>query len=156
AGGTLSGIGTIDAASVSITGVLAPGNAGTPAGTLHLAGSLTFASAAAYLITVNGAAVSKTAVTGATALNRASVDVANGSTVTTRMKYTILTAAGGVHGTFNPAVTYNGQPGLLFYDANDAYFCIKCAALSSLLPPNANRNERAIAAAIDGFIIRTG
>jgi uncharacterized protein with beta-barrel porin domain len=161
--GTLFDGGAITAGSVNVNagGVLAPGLPHT-VGTLNIAGNLVFASAAAYLETISGAASSKTTVTGAVTLGGASVRIASGSTVTAGTKYTILTdTLGGLGGgnIFSPTVTYNGQTGTLSYDADDVYLMFGSAApanLLALLPPGAPQNVVNVANAIDNFLAGGG
>lgn len=100
AGGTLSGSGVVDPVNVTIaTGAtLAPGN-GTPGTSLTIVGNLAFQSGALYLVQLSGASASFANVTGTATLGGASVNVvAGGGSLAKR--YRILTAAGGVTGTF--------------------------------------------------------
>jgi uncharacterized protein with beta-barrel porin domain len=122
AGGTLTGTGTVGATQVNAGGTLAPGN-GTPGSSLTISGNLAFQSGAIYLVQVNATTSSFATVTGTAALGGGTVDAvfANGNV---KKKYTILTAAGGVSGTFAPAVNSNLAPGFsttLSYDANDVF-----------------------------------
>jgi YVTN family beta-propeller protein len=121
-------------------------------GTLAVHGSLAFTSAALWLVSINGASSSRVNVTGTASLGGASVAVAGGSLFVNGQKYTILTAAGGVSGTFNPVVGGVANA-TLSYDANDVFLCIACSRLiTPLLPPNAPINPTNVAAAIDAFI----
>lgn len=116
-GGTLGGTGSIDNVVVS-GGTLAPGNS---IGTLNVAGSLTFSAASSYMVEISGASSDLTRVGGVATLGGASVVVAPLGTVA--KQYTILTAAGGVSGTFNPVVS-STTPNLaasLSYDLNNVY-----------------------------------
>jgi autotransporter-associated beta strand protein len=149
-GGTLAGTGTVDPPTTTIMngGTLAPGNAAAPTGTLTIAGNLVFQSAAIYLITIDGASASKTSVIGGSAaLSGAGVNVASGSTFVVGTRYTILTADGGVVGTFNPTVTYGAYTGVLGYDRNDVYLTV----LPSLLP-GAPTNVVNVMGGIDNYI----
>jgi autotransporter-associated beta strand protein len=78
-GGTLLGTGMAGAVNVASGGTLMPGLPGT-AGTLNVTGNLVFASAAAYLILINGANASTTSINGTASLAGANLIVANGST----------------------------------------------------------------------------
>jgi autotransporter-associated beta strand protein len=157
-GGTLSGIGTVDPVTTTTMsgGTLAPGNPSNPAGTLTIAGNLVFQSAASYMTTINAARASNTSVSGGSAtLGGASVTIAGGSAIVGGDKYTILAATGGVTGTFNPTVTYLGDPGTLSYDGNDVYLTFAHSVgidLPSQLPPGAPANVVAVANAIDNFL----
>ena len=149
-GGTLAGIGTVDPPTTTIMngGTLAPGNAAMPTGTLTIAGNLVFQSAALYLISIGGASASKTSVVGGSAsLGGAGVSIASGSTFVVGTRYTILTADGGVVGTFNPTVAYGAYTGVLGYDRNDVYLTV----LPSLLP-GASTNVVNVMGGIDNYI----
>ncbi len=152
--GTLFDNSSITATTVSVNGgALAPGQPGT-AGTLNVTGNLVFASAAAYLITINGGTAAKTAVTGSAAPGGASVKVASGSTINFGQTYTILTATGGVSGKFNPNVTFGSLSGTLTYDADDVFLSFNGAGnrITPLLPPGTPQNVLNVAGALDNFL----
>jgi uncharacterized protein with beta-barrel porin domain len=145
AGGTLSGTGTVG--NTTVNGALAPGG-GTPA-TLNVHGSLTFSSAASYMIAVTPTAASLTNVVGTSNLGGATVNAnfAAGSYVA--KQYTILNATAGINGTFNPAVISN-MPTLtstLSYDANNVFLDV--ALLS--VPTGGNGNQQAVGNALTNF-----
>ncbi len=151
ASATLDGTGAVSAITVNGGGTLMPGLPGV-VGTLQ-ATAVTFASGATYQITINGATNSKVTASGAATLNGgASVAIASGSTINPNQKYTILTAAGGVTGQFNPNVTFGPLKGTLSYDANDVFLTFAFTNLAPLLPPGAPVNVVNVANAIDGFI----
>ncbi len=118
----LSGTGTVPGVLVA-GGTLMPGQS---VGTLNVAGNLVFASAATYLININAIRASQTNVTGVAALNGATVQVVDDSDITKRRVYTLLTASGGIIGTFNPDVVGVKNKVDLFYDANHVYLCDHC------------------------------
>jgi outer membrane autotransporter protein len=98
AGGRLQGSGT--AGSASIAGTIAPGNS---IGTLTFTGNLAFTSGSVFEVEANAAGQSDKIVVNGTA------SIANGTTVSVlaangnyaaNTSYTILTAAGGLSGTF--------------------------------------------------------
>nr|WP_233503434.1 autotransporter-associated beta strand repeat-containing protein [Sphingomonas psychrotolerans] len=98
AGGRLQGIGTIG--SARIAGTVAPGNS---IGTLTVMGNLSFLSGSTYEVEANAVGQSDNIVVGGSAA------IAGGTTVTVfaangnyaaNTTYTILTAAGGIAGTF--------------------------------------------------------
>jgi outer membrane autotransporter protein len=152
AGGALGGTGIVSAISVNSGGTLMPG---LPAvvGTLQ-ATSVTFASGASYLITINGASNSKVTATGAAAPNSgATVGVASGSTINLNQRYTILTATGGVIGQFDPNVMFGALKGTLSYDANDVFLTFNFTGIAPLLPPGAPINVVNVANAIDKFFV---
>ncbi|MEP9378736.1 autotransporter domain-containing protein [Aquabacter sp. CN5-332] len=100
-GGTLKGNGTVGATTIASGGTIAPGNS---IGTLTVNGPLTFASGSTYAVEINPQGQSdRIAVTGSATLNGATVSVtkAPGSYLP-GTSYTILTAQGGVAGTFGP------------------------------------------------------
>jgi uncharacterized protein with beta-barrel porin domain len=100
-GGTLAGTGALGVTQILSGGVLSPGNAAAPVGALTVSGSLAFQSAAIYMVTLNGTSGGSTTVSGATTIaNGAVVAVGAGSTPAVDTTYTILTATGGVSGTF--------------------------------------------------------
>ncbi len=108
-GTVLMGAGTIGTSTVSIDGggTLAPGN-GSAGTVLTIAGSLAFASGAFYLVQVNPSVAASTTVTGTADLGGATVQAvfAPGSYVS--KTYTILSAAGGVSGTFASSIVNTG------------------------------------------------
>src|SRR5262249_19329897 len=63
----------------------------------------------------------------------------------------ILTATGGVSGTFNPAVNSGIFVGTLSYDSNDVFLSFVAESLADLLPPGAPQNAVNVANAIDRF-----
>ncbi|MBO4228600.1 autotransporter domain-containing protein [Bradyrhizobium neotropicale] len=153
-GGTLSGIGIVDPATTTIMSgaTLAPGNAASPTGTLTITGSLVLQSAAVYLVTINGASASNTVITGGSAtLAGANVAIAPTSNIVLGTRYTILSATGGVVGTFNPTVLFGTSMGTLSYDANDVFITFAPARLVPLLPAGAPANLVRTATAIDNF-----
>jgi hypothetical protein len=104
-------------------GTLMPGQS---VGTINVRGSLAFTSAATYLININATTASQTNVTGIAILNGATVQVVDDKDITKRQVYTLLTASGGVNGTFNPNVVGVKNKVDLFYDANHVYLCDHC------------------------------
>ena len=105
-GATLSGTGIVDPATTTIMagGTLAPGNARNPAGILTITGNLAFQSAAIYRINVNPSTASFTNVTGSATLGGATVNAVFNSASYVNKLYSILTASGGVSGTFASGV----------------------------------------------------
>lgn len=154
AAGTLSGLGNTQNLSVN-GGTFAPGN-GTPGTSMTVTGSFVFQSAATYLVQVNPTTASFTTVSGAATLNGGTVSAnyANGNYIAKR--YTIVTAAGGVTGTFG-SVTSNNLPAnmnsSLSYDVNNAYLDLN---LNFGLPGTLNQNQQAVGNALTGFFNRTG
>ena len=109
--GLLSGTGRINAPfTTSVIGNIAPGTLGT-VGTLTLAGNLAMASGSTFVVDIGAAGVSDrlavvTAAPGSGLANiggRVILTPTAGTTVRSGDVYTILTAQGGVTGTFSPS-----------------------------------------------------
>ncbi len=105
AGGTLGGTGTV-ASTVINGGTLAPGNS---IGTINVQGSLVFSSAAAYLVEISPSAADRTKVTGAATLGGNVQVVAAPGSYVPGTTYTILSATGGVNGTFTSLTSNVGS-----------------------------------------------
>ena len=155
--GALTGAGTVGNTTVASGGGFAPGN-GTPGTFMTVSGNLAFASGALYLVQLNPSTASFASVTGTASLGGATVNAiyANGSYVA--KTYTILTATGGVSGTFGSLVNTNLPANFktsLSYDAHDAFLNL---SLSFIPPPNSglNQNQQNVANAIVGFFNSTG
>jgi autotransporter-associated beta strand protein len=121
---TLAGTGTVPGV-LMVGGTLAPGLP-IGIGTLNVRGNLAFTSAATYLVGINAITASQTNVTGIAALNGATVQVIDDKDITKRQVYTLLTATGGINGTFNPDVVGVKNKVELFYDANHVFLCDHC------------------------------
>jgi hypothetical protein len=107
AGGTLGGNGIVGNTAIA-GGTLAPGGAGGSAfGPLTVQGSLSFTAGSTYMIQVSPANAGRTNVTGTATLGGGTVSAVFQPGTYVNRQYTILTASGGVGGTFNPAVTSN-------------------------------------------------
>jgi autotransporter-associated beta strand protein len=152
AGGVLIGAGTLDPLAVTIAngGTFAPGN-GKPGSSMTIVGDLALQSGATYLVQLDPAAASFAKVTRSASLGGAAVNAvfANGSYVS--KTYTILTATGGVSGSFGALVNTNLPSNFrssLSYDANDAFLDL---ALNFTLPGGLNANQKAVGNALTGF-----
>jgi fibronectin-binding autotransporter adhesin len=147
AGDTLEGTGTIGGAvSISKGGTLSPG--GTAIGTITIGGNLAFAPGSNYRVDLSPGAADLTRVGGtATPAGAVNVIAAPGSYPASET-YTILTAAGGVNGTFDSLTTATNsiflQPSLR-YDANDVYLVLSSAPFSSVA---VTANQQAVAGAV--------
>jgi autotransporter-associated beta strand protein len=151
AAGVLGGSGTLGNTTVT-GGTLAPGSVGGSIfGPLTVQGSLAFTAASTYLIQVSPANAGRTNVTGAAALNGATVSAMflPGSFVD--RQYIILNATGGVSGTFNPAVLSNlaSLQSTLSYDAKDVFLNIQ--VLFSVPGSGLNVNQQNVANALTNF-----
>jgi outer membrane autotransporter protein len=152
-GGILGGTGLLPDTTIQSGGTLIPGLPGTPGGLLTIAtGNLTMNSGSLYLVNVGNGTTGFTSATnvtngGAAFLNPGSlIQVAgSGGAYTQGAHYTVLTATGGVTGTFsNPNNIALGHLGSMLaqvsYDANDVFLNLVPASLLSLLPPGASTN----------------
>jgi autotransporter-associated beta strand protein len=151
-GGTLGGNGIVGNTTIN-GGTLSPGNS---IGTLTVQGSLVFTAASSYMVEVSPSAADRTNVTGTATLGSATVNAsfAQGSYVT--KQYTIVSAAGGISGTFGSLVNTN-LPSIfaasLSYDANNAYLNLDLA-VSQL--PGLNNNQKNVANALTNSFNATG
>jgi autotransporter-associated beta strand protein len=152
AGGILGGNGIVGSTVIN-GGTLSPGNS---IGTFTVQGSLVFTAASSYMVEVSPSAADRTNVTGAATLGGATVNAlfASGSYIT--KQYTIVSAVGGISGTFGSLVNTNLPSPLvasLSYDANNAYLNLDLA-LSQLT--GLNINQRNVASAVTNFFNATG
>ncbi len=102
-GATAGGSGTIGGLAVASGGTLAPGN---PVGTLTSTGSATFAGGSTYAVDIDAAGnADRLAVTGTITIDNdvrlVVTPVTNHSAFSLGARYTILTATGGITGTFS-------------------------------------------------------
>jgi uncharacterized protein with beta-barrel porin domain len=137
-GGTLSGTGTVGNTQINAGGIFAPGS-GAPGGTMQVAGNLAFQSGAIYLVQISPSTASSANVTGSATLGGATVNAAFASGGYVAKQYTILTATGGVNGTFGTVASTNLPKGFqtsLSYDGTNAYLNLAL----SFTPPNPNPN----------------
>lgn len=148
-GGYLGGTGTVGGVVVNNGGTVAPGNS---IGTLNVNGNVTFNAGATFQVEINaGGQSDKIAATGTATLNGGTVQIVPlGGGFLANTQYTILTATGGVNGTF-ATLTTTGSPlvsGQLSYDTNNVYFLLQqiggFGTLSGLTP-----NQAAVAGALD-------
>jgi outer membrane autotransporter protein len=139
-GGTLGGTGTVGNTTIN-GGTLSPGNS---VGTLTVQGNLILTAASTYLVEISAAGADRTNVTGTATLGGARVVVVPTAGAVGNQRYTILTAAGGVSGTF--AASASNFNTMLSYDANNVYLQLQ-AALGNTTP--LNQNQQAVAGAIN-------
>ena len=123
-GGTLTGTGTVGNTQINSGGIFAPGAAGMPGTSMTVSGNLVFLPSSMYLVEINPTTASFANVTGTATLNGASFHANFDLGNYTAMQYLLLSAAGGVFGTFSAFDISNLPSGLsysLSYDANDVY-----------------------------------
>jgi uncharacterized protein with beta-barrel porin domain len=154
-GAALTGLGIVGNTTIANGGLLMPGN-GTPGTTLTVSGNLAFQSGALYLVQLNPTASSLVNVAGKATLGNATVQAnfTTGSYIA--RQYTILTASGGIDGTFGSVVNFNAPPNLatsLSYDSSHVYLNLGLAV--SLLP-GLNVNQKNVADALTRFFDANG
>jgi autotransporter-associated beta strand protein len=146
---TLGGSGTVGPTLILADGILSPGN---PIGTFTVNGNLIFAAASFYLVQAQGKTADLTMVTG-TATLAGTVVFSPLSGTLTRSYSGILSAAGGLSGTFDsvaaPALFTAG----IGYTSNNVslFLSSTISQISGL-----TRNELAVAAALDNSFNTTG
>ena len=152
AGGTLSGTGTVAKTTIN-GGTIAPGNNGI--GSIGVAGNLTITSSGTYAADIGPSTADLVSVTGAATLSGTLEAVAAGGTYHPGMEYTLVTATGGISGTFS-TLTIVGSLGptrpRLAYDADDVFLILDPNALTPILV-GATPNERATAGGIDTSLL---
>ncbi len=146
-GATVGGTGTLPTTTVNAGGTLSPGSS---IGTISINGNLVLGTGSVYRVEVSPTSADRTNVTG-TATLAGEAQLVFGSGSYTANNYTILSAAGGLNGTFN-SFTTDGLPvtlsASLSYTATD----VLLVTLSSQIAPLLVRptpNERAVAVAQD-------
>jgi len=148
-GGYLGGTGTVGGIVVNNGGMVAPGNS---IGTLNVSGNVTFNAGSTFQVEINpGGQSDKIAATGTATLNGGTVQIVPlGAGFLANTQYTILSATGGVSGSF-ATLTISGGPlvsGQLSYDANNVYFILQQVAGFATLP-GLTPNQAAVAGALD-------
>jgi uncharacterized protein with beta-barrel porin domain len=149
AGGVLMGSGTVGATQVNAGGTLAPGN-GTTGSSLTIVGNLAFQSGAIYLVQV-GASASFATVTGTATLNGATFNAVFGSGSSITKQYTILTASGGINGSFAAVSNTNPLAGFLdglSYAGNNVYLNLTAVLGRSTA---LNQNQQNVATALNNY-----
>lgn len=134
-GGRLEGTGTVGAVTLGTGGIIAPGD---PSGTLTVAGDLNFNPASTYEVEVDPLSTDSDLihVTGQAYLKSAAVfHVGAAGPYAPESVYTILTAEGGIVGTFgsvasnfaylDPSLEYDDNNVYLRLTRNEADFCLQ-------------------------------
>ncbi|KNY19054.1 autotransporter-associated beta strand repeat-containing protein, partial [Methylobacterium sp. ARG-1] len=150
-GGTLSGTGKIGDPLIEAGGRLAPGSAAA-IGTLAIHGPLTFAPGAFYTVRITPTSNDRTDVTGPVTIQGGTVQVLAGSgTYTPALRYTLLTATGGITGTFSTLQTTSNlaflTPSLSYEPHGLALGFAQTAPLTSVAT---SPNQARIAGALNG------
>ncbi|HXS06265.1 MAG TPA: autotransporter domain-containing protein [Rhizomicrobium sp.] len=152
-GAKLTGTGKVGAVTVASGGTLSPGVAGVP-GTLTVQGNLALASGANYVDAISPTVTGLTRVSGMASVDGAlTVNAASGS-YAIGQHYTVLSAVGGLSGTF-ASVSTSGfgvyQP-TVGYDANSVFLTLSVNAVSPFLPAGLGTNGINAAKGIDAAI----
>ncbi|WP_158813844.1 autotransporter domain-containing protein [Methylocapsa sp. S129] len=153
-GGALSGVGALSKIEVLEGGVFQPGS-GAPGSSINVGGALGLSPGSIYVVNLNPSIASFANVSGSAAPHGATVAALYSGGSIAKQQYTILSAAGGVFGTFNPQVA--GLPDLtaaLSYDATHAYLDIIGLNYGQSGPLNANQQN--VAHALSGYFNATG
>jgi autotransporter-associated beta strand protein len=155
-GALLTGTGTIGSLAVANGATVAP-SAGGSIGVLTVAGNVTFAAGSTYQLATTPAGQSdRITASGTATIAGGTVRVlAGGTTYSPSTSYTILSASGGVTGTFanvttnlaflTPYLDYTGNAVTLNLTRNDISF----------VDVAQTRNQRAVATAIQGLAINS-
>jgi autotransporter-associated beta strand protein len=153
-GGTLSGTGSVPGVTVASGGTLAPGSGGS--GKLSVNGPVSFASGSNFLINTSSAGSPSLAVAGLASLGGTISVQSTDGTYLLGQKMTVLTATGGVSGSFTAApVPGTGKAqfaSTVSEDANNVYLAINLAQLSPLLPGGSALNQTNAIAGVDAGI----
>jgi uncharacterized protein with beta-barrel porin domain len=158
--GTLGGTGTLGNTVVGNGATLMPGN-GTPGSSMTVAGNLAFQSGAMFLVTLNPTTASFASVGGTASLNGTAAAVYLAGNYISK-KYTVLTAAGGISGTFGSLVNTNVPANFtstLSYDANNAYLNLALNFVPNPAPnfgSGLNTNQQNVANTLVNFFNATG
>ena len=123
----LAGVGQVGTTTLYPTAVISPGNDGSPMGTLTVNGNLSFGQNAIYR--VHADPTSNTSdrihVTGVATLDGSVAHVGPNGNYAPRSTYNILTADGGIQGTFTGASSaYAFLTPTLSYDAKNAFMTL--------------------------------
>jgi uncharacterized protein with beta-barrel porin domain len=146
-GGTLAGSGTFNALNINNGGTLMPGTPGVGGGKITVNGNLNFTSGATYAVSVSPDAAGTTAVTGRANLAGTITLIATGGQYSAKT-YDILSATGGLNGTFstvNVVGSFGALKPVLTYD--DLFLTLVPNLL--ILPPGAPVNPTNVANAIN-------
>jgi autotransporter-associated beta strand protein len=158
AGGTLGGNGTVGSTTID-GGTLSPGNS---IGTLTVAGNLILTAASTYMVEVSPTSSDFTHVTGTGTPGGATVAAQFGAGSYVEKRYTILTADGGVNGTFSGPVNTNlpaNFKSALAYDGNNAYLDLALDYTPSTPPDYGNGlniNQHNVATTLTNFFNTNG
>lgn len=123
----LAGVGQVGTTTLYPTAVISPGNDGSPIGTLTVNGNLSFGENTIYRVHADPASTAsdRIHVTGVATLDGTVAHVGPNGNYAPRTTYNILTADGGVQGTFKGASSdYAFLTPTLSYDAKNAFMTL--------------------------------
>ena len=153
----LSGTGVVGSTTIANGGAFRPGN-GTPGSSMTVSGNLALQSGALYLVQVNATASSFANVSGGATLG-GTVSASYGNSGNLAKRYTILSAAGGIGGTFGSLANTNLPPNFttsLSYDTTHAYLNLSL----NFTPPGAEAgltgNQQSVGNALTGSFNANG
>jgi uncharacterized protein with beta-barrel porin domain len=153
-GGTLLGTGTVGATQVNSGGIFSPGTANTPASSMSVNGTLTFAAGSSYQVYLNPTTSSLANVTGTAALNGTVLVSFSGGTYSNKV-YTILHSAGLGGSTFSGSTNSNlpaGFSATLTYTTTDADINLTAIlGQAGLGGKSLNQNQQYVANAFNNF-----
>jgi YVTN family beta-propeller protein/autotransporter-associated beta strand protein len=136
-GAALIGSGTVGTTVVNAGGFFVPGPVGVP-GTMTVAGNLALQSGAFYVVQLNPTTAAATNVSGTASLAGTVGAIFAPGTYMVR-SYPILTAGGGLTGTFNALATLGLPPDFqtsLSYTANTAFLNLRAQLVPEPTPPS--------------------
>lgn len=145
-GGTLGGNGTIASAIIANGGTIAPGNS---IGTITIAGNLVQQSGSIYAAEIAPGGLSDRIVVGGTATLQSGARLAiTGTAGTIGTRYTLLTAAGGVTGSYAVTQSTAGGTELRLGYTGNAVFADVARTSAGLIGVARTDNQRAVAPAL--------
>jgi outer membrane autotransporter protein len=148
-GGTLAGTGTLGGLSVAAGGAIAPGNS---IGTINVNGNAGFAPGSIYVVEINPQGqADRIVATGTATISGGTVQiVAEPGSYTIGTRYVILSAGGGLIGSFD-AVTSNlgSLPLTLIYGASNLNVVVGSSVFAA---PAHTENQLAVARALDAQV----
>lgn len=151
AGAIVGGSGTLP--GTLVRGTISPGNS---PGTLTVNGNLLMGAGSVYRAEVQGAVADRITVTGTASLAGTLRLVPLGGAYSFNSPYTLLSAAGGVAGTFSPVDTTGsfgaGVVASVDYTGNTVLLTLVSRPLTPILGVRHPANAHAVASAIDGAV----
>lgn len=151
AGATLQGNGTIAALTAASGSIVAPGNS---IGTITVTGNYSAAAGSTYLAETSAAGTSDLIAVGGTATIASGATlqlVRDGGSYVPGTTYTLLTAVGGVSGTYTLVQTASGGTEFRLVSASNAVRVVVARTAASLAGVGATANQLAVAGAVSAL-----